>query len=86
MRPLAGFKNEDKGIILEDDCVPNSDFFFFSAELLIRYENNKEIQMITGDNFQDGIIRGHGSYYFSKLTHVWGWATWKRLGLSMILI
>ena len=72
------FKNEDKGIILEDDCVPNSDFFLFCQEMLIRYENNKKIQMITGNNFQDGIIRGDGSYYFSKLTHVWGWATWKR--------
>ena len=42
------FKNEDKGIILEDDCVPNSDFFLFCQEMLIRYEDNKKIQMITG--------------------------------------
>ena len=41
--------------------------------------------MITGDNFQDGIVRGNGSYYFSKLTHVWGWATWKELGIIMML-
>ena len=72
------FKHENKGIILEDDCVPNSDFFIFCEELLSKYENNTQIQMITGDNFQDGIIRGNCSYYFSKLTHVWGWATWKR--------
>mgnify|MGYP003706111367 CR=1 FL=1 len=72
------FNNEDKGIILEDDCVPGPHFFTFCQELLSRYENNTEIQMITGNNFQDGIIRGNGSYYFSKLTHVWGWATWKR--------
>lgn len=72
------FKNENKGIILEDDCVPGSDFFTFCEELLIKYENNNNIFMITGDNFQDGIIRGNSSYYFSKLTHVWGWATWKR--------
>ena len=72
------FKHENKGIILEDDCVPGIDFFAFCEELLIKYENNNDIYMITGDNFQDGIMRGNGSYYFSKLTHVWGWATWKR--------
>jgi hypothetical protein len=72
------FNNENKGIILEDDCVPSPDFFIFCQELLIKYENNLDVYMITGDNFQDGIVRGEGSYYFSKLTHVWGWATWKR--------
>lgn len=72
------FSQESKGIILEDDCVPNSDFFIYCQELLNRFENNPEIQMITGNNFQDGITRGDSSYYFSKLTHVWGWATWKR--------
>jgi hypothetical protein len=72
------FNNENKGIILEDDCLPNSDFFIYCQQLLSHYEDNNEIQMITGDNFQDGLVRGDGSYYFSKLTHVWGWATWKR--------
>ena len=72
------FKNETKGIILEDDCLPSKDFFYFCKEMLVKYKNNKNIFMITGDNFQDGKIRGDGSYYFSKLTHVWGWATWRR--------
>ena len=35
--------------------------------------------MITGQNFQDGIIRGNGSYYFSGYAHIWGWASWKRV-------
>jgi hypothetical protein len=33
---------------------------------------------ITGDNFQDGIKRDTGDYYFSNYFHCWGWATWKR--------
>jgi hypothetical protein len=33
---------------------------------------------IGGSNFQDGKEYGIGSYYFSALNHVWGWATWKR--------
>lgn len=33
---------------------------------------------IGGTNWQLGKIRGDGSYYFSLIPHVWGWATWKR--------
>ena len=33
---------------------------------------------ISGNNFQDGITRGDGSYYFSRYNHIWGWATWRR--------
>jgi hypothetical protein len=33
---------------------------------------------IGGNNFQDGIKRGNGSYYFSKYDHLWGWASWRR--------
>jgi hypothetical protein len=29
-------------------------------------------------NFQDGQLRGTGSYYFSTYLHVWGWASWRR--------
>lgn len=72
------FENEECGIILEDDCLPNYDFFIYCQTLLKKFSNNKEIFMITGDNFQQGKIHGNYSYYFSKLTHVWGWATWKR--------
>ena len=34
--------------------------------------------MISGINFQDGIRRGDASYYFTRLCHIWGWATWRR--------
>lgn len=73
------FENEDKGIILEDDCLPNQDFFYFCKKLLLKYENDSRISMITGNNFQDGNSRGDGSYYFSAYNHIWGWATWKRV-------
>ena len=73
------FKNEDKGIILEDDCLPNNDFFYFCEKLLFKYENDSRIYMITGQNFQDGKIRGSESYYFSGYAHIWGWASWRRV-------
>lgn len=72
------FLNVEEGIILEDDCLPHPDFFKFCSELLEKYRDNEKIMMISGDNFQDGIKRGNGSYYFSKFDHIWGWATWRR--------
>jgi len=71
------FDNEDEGIILEDDCLPDQSFFPYCDELLFHYRDNLEIMMISGCNFQDGIKRGSKSYYFSNHFHIWGWATWK---------
>ena len=72
------FKNVEQGIILEDDCLPAQSFFKFCEELLEKYKNNEKIMMISGDNFQNSRQRGDGSYYFSKFSHIWGWATWRR--------
>jgi len=64
---------------LEDDCVPNTDFFLYCAQLLDHFRDNERIFFIGGTNFQRGIERGSGSYYFSAGNQgTWGWATWKR--------
>ena len=72
------FENEEFGIILEHDCVPAISFFSFCSRLLNYYKEDERIWHISGDNFQFGKIRGEGTYYFSKLNHIWGFATWKR--------
>lgn len=72
------FENVEEGIILEDDCIPHPTFFSFCNELLEYYRNNNEVMHISGNNFQAREIHGDGSYYFSKYTHNWGWATWRR--------
>jgi len=72
------FKHVDHGIILEDDVLPNKSFFKFCSYSLNKYKNDTLIYHINGCNFQDGRIIGDGSYYFSQLSHGWGWATWKR--------
>lgn len=71
------FENEEMGIILEDDCLPDHSFFYFCQELLERYRHDQRISMISGINQQFGKIRNKDSYYFSKYTHVWGWASWR---------
>ncbi|MBI4429729.1 MAG: nucleotide-diphospho-sugar transferase [Ignavibacteriales bacterium] len=72
------FDNVNEGIILEDDCVPDACFFHFTQSLLDYYRDDTRIMHIGGTNFQNGITRGTGSYYFSRLNHIWGWATWRR--------
>jgi len=72
------FEQVDRAIILEDDCLPEASFFQFCEELLERYANEPRVSMISGDNFQRGCRRGEASYYFSRIAHIWGWATWRR--------
>lgn len=72
------FEQVDAAIVLEDDCLPNNDFFNFCEDALIRYADELKVWVVTGNNFQKGLKRGDASYYFSKYNHCWGWATWKR--------
>lgn len=72
------FDQEEAGIILEDDCLPSSSFFGFCSEMLKKYRSDDRIGHISGANFQNGIKRGESSYYFSRLPHIWGWASWRR--------
>ena len=72
------FKLVEEAIILEDDCIPHLTFFRFCEELLEKYKHNHRIAHITGNNFQFGKQWTQYSYYFSRYTHCWGWATWKR--------
>jgi len=72
------FNKEEEGIIIEDDCLPADDFFRFCDELLEKYRYDTRIRHIAGGNFQQGLKRGEASYYFSKISHVWGWASWRR--------
>jgi hypothetical protein len=68
----------EEAIILEDDCLPHSDFFRFCDELLERYRPDDRVMHIGGANFQFGRRHGSASYYFSRYAHVWGWASWRR--------
>lgn len=72
------FANVEEAIILEDDCLPDPTFFPFAEELLNHYRHDTRIFSITGQNVQLGQQRGEHSYYFSRYTHCWTWASWRR--------
>lgn len=80
------FENVEEGIIIEDDCIPDISFFYYCASLLEYYRANENIFHIGGNNYQDGIKRGNGDYYFSIFPHIWGWATWRRAWLKYSII
>ncbi|ASU36141.1 nucleotide-diphospho-sugar transferase [Mucilaginibacter xinganensis] len=73
------FEHEEEGIILEDDCLPADSFFSFCDNLLEKYRYDTRVRHITGCNLQQGKKWGDASYYFSNITHVWGWAGWRRV-------
>ncbi len=71
------FENEQSGIILEDDCLPDPTFFQFCKELLEKYKDNEQIMHISALNSFPKPTDLNG-YYFSIYPKSWGWATWKR--------
>ena len=46
--------------------------------MLSRYRDDARIMHVSGDNFGNGMRRGAGSYYFSRYSLSWGWASWRR--------
>lgn len=72
------FENEEEGIIIEDDCFPSLDFFWFCESMLKYYRYEYKVSSIVGTNFLDGRKFGPASYYISKYADIWGWATWRR--------
>lgn len=73
------FEHVEKGIILEEDCVPDLSFFPFVKEMLNKYEDHNEIMSISGLNLIDSQFEEQeDAYLFTKFVFYWGWATWKR--------
>lgn len=76
------FENNEAGIILEDDCLPDLSFFSFCKELLKTYRNDDRVMQISGTNTQITWNRSRYSYYFSIYGSIWGWASWRRVWIS----
>jgi len=72
------FDNEEEGIILEDDCLPDQSYFLFCEDLLERYREDNQVMVISGDYFHGVSHKPEYSYFFSRYNHCWGWASWRR--------
>lgn len=72
------FEHVEQGIILEDDTLPHNSFFKFCEELLEYYKNEDKVMSISG-YCRMGKFKPKNSYSFVEgLSHIWGWATWKK--------
>jgi hypothetical protein len=72
------FNNVEQGIILEDDIIPDTSFFNYCAELLIRFKDDERVAMISGINLLSPWKTVEASYFFSFMGGIPGWATWRR--------
>ena len=71
------FERVEEAIILEDDCLPDPSFFPFCSELLARYRTDEQVMHISGSCFLPQACTSD-SYWFSRHSDIWGWATWRR--------
>lgn len=79
------FENEDRLIILEDDCVPALPFFAYCNEILERYRHDTRIWVISGNQYNEEAVNTIHSYFLSRYAITSGWATWKRCWSEMDL-
>ncbi len=67
-------------IVLEDDCIPRKEFFYFIKKCLKKYENRNDIDSICGYQLPElhkkniNITSSIGLNNFIS----WGWATWSK--------
>ena len=77
--PAAGidwfFSQVEKGIIMEDDCLPHPDFFAYCQEMLNRYQNT-QIQFINATLYHNR-WKCEASYGFSHYMVTGAWAAWR---------
>ncbi len=78
------FEEVERGIVLEDDCLPDLSFFPFCEAMLERYAQEEKVMHIGGSNVAEPLTRAlPTSYFFSQFSFVWGWASWRRAWAKM---
>jgi hypothetical protein len=71
------FSKNKFGIILEDDCEPNNQFFDVVNEGLQNYASSSKYMMISGTDFlPTGINKSNSQFRESNFPMVWGWGSW----------
>lgn len=72
------FENEEMGIVLEDDTLPNLDFFYYCEHMLKTYKADERIFSISGCNLVNNWKSDIQQYHYSHFGSFWGWAGWRR--------
>ncbi|MFM7052710.1 MAG: nucleotide-diphospho-sugar transferase [Planctomycetota bacterium] len=72
------FEHEERGVVLEDDCLPAAGFLQFCAEMLERHAGDERVMSVLGTRHACARPGQRESYSFSRLFAPWGWASWRR--------
>lgn len=70
------FNHEEKVIIIEEDVLISKTGLLFLSEMLDKYENEPLVFM-AGAHLPTGSWNKNQNHFFSRIGHIWGWATWK---------
>ena len=75
---LRVFENEEQAIFLEDDNLPETTFFQYCKEMLLKYKDNDRVIWVCGTNYLgDYSSETLESYMFTQQLLPCGWASWK---------
>lgn len=70
------FDNEEKGIVLEEDCVASLPFFTYCEKMLNYFQDDNRVSIISGNNRYPEYNPEGVDYFLSKFIDIYGWATW----------
>lgn len=73
------FDLNEFGLILEDDCIPDDNFFKYLSSALTSFETSSDIMCVAGTDFVPSkLTDSMGLYRQSIFPMVWGWGTWAK--------
>jgi GR25 family glycosyltransferase involved in LPS biosynthesis len=70
-------KENDAIVVLEDDCVPTSNFMYFMLQCFEKYRDNRKVYNVSGYAWPIDVEKDEYDVYFTGRTNSWGWGTWK---------
>ena len=70
------FSNEDSGIVLEDDCLPSLTFFRYCEEMLPRFKEDPQVEVISGDGRPTNKVNINNEIVKIDYPNFWGWASY----------
>lgn len=71
------FANEEQAIVLEEDAVATQGFFEYCEFMLKHYKDEKDVWLISGNNFTPEYSPKGFDVFFSRYAGIWGWAGWR---------
>ena len=77
------FLKYEKVILIEDDCIPNKNFFYYMIKSLELYKNNDRVRSVCGYQLPLGLEHSENIKTIASSRFIpWGWGTWREQWLD----